>query len=410
MNSFRYAINEILKTYIVTIILIIQLGFCTVMVYKAVVLSDYYREIINGINYIESGRDIHALTLGNGEAVYMQRRCKNTDKVINYMKSQRGFKLAPITIVDSYIKDFKGGKTFESTEIRVNNKGNDRYLRSNSLAIGEGFFDAFNIRLSQGYLNDFYNYNNKQIPVILGDKYKKFYSIGSIIEGKSVVNEQYKVVGFLDKGQYFTLNGNNFHGSSIRNMDTFFLRPMLKDDQDKHISSYVFTFDKGSTDKDRVFNLIKEQGKKYDIQIDFANNIDEMKDYNKVIMTNININRLLLIITLSFVIVGTLVVFINKIDLRKKEFGVHILCGARLKDIGLTVFFEIIIISIMSLTLAFWYLIYSNTKIDDKVVDFSWMDFTITSLIVLCFMSLLALIPIRKLLKININTLVRGEE
>lgn len=411
MISLKYSIREILKTYKLSILLIILITFLTISIYNTITTKFYFNEKVRAMDFIESRGDIYGISLINGEEVYVKRQCKDTDKVINYIKSLKDVKSAIINNTELQIKSFNGDKEFRQDDNNFSMPSSLNYMYINSIEVGDTFFEGFDIKLSDGNKNNLFKNYNDGIPVVLGNAYKGIYSIGSIVDAMYYDEKiKFKVVGFLDKGQYFTTNGNNFNNLFIGNMDNFILIPIDKSIQNRDISSYSLIFDKNFKEKDKIFKDIQEEGKKYDIQISFSPLTAEIEGLNNTKKQELGIRLLFLFIIMIFSIVTLLVVFINKISIRKKEFGVHIMSGARLYDISKMVLIEFLIITLLSLILSGSYLLYQKLEIDSLYIEFNLIYYLLTCIIIIFIMILLSIVPIRKILNIDINTLVRGEE
>lgn len=410
MTSLKYALKEFSKSYIISIILIIQIAVCTITVYSIISKISYFYEKSKVISALESGKKIYSLNLKNGEEVYIKRQCKDTDKVINHMKKFFNGNIAYTGVYDAQFKSFKRDNQFKRKFQFQSTILEQGYVNVNSIAVGETFFDTLDIKLSDGNVEDLYKNIDSYIPVILGNSYKKVFSMGSKIDGidNNGKKIKYKVVGFLDANQYYTLNGNNFTPDLSENMNTFVILPEDKYNLDNDIASYIVAFNKGENNKEHILNSIINEGNKYDIQIEFYDGSNEVERYIKTVKHNISINVLFLIIILIFIIIGTVVVFSNKIALKTKEFGVHIMSGASLQDIALSIFIEFMLLSLFAITLSSVYLYFNTVTLNIVALEFNWIYFCITLISILIFMALLSFIPIRKILNINTSLLVRS--
>ncbi|MBO5037817.1 MAG: hypothetical protein J6D42_12160 [Clostridia bacterium] len=93
-------------------------------------------------------------------------------------------------------------------EYAMFNQNGESYERVYSYYISSNYLDYFKVKLSEGeyFKEEDYLYDNDYIPVLMGDKFKKYYSIGEEFypEYYKSDTKPFKVVGFVAPNQYFT--------------------------------------------------------------------------------------------------------------------------------------------------------------------------------------------------------------
>jgi hypothetical protein len=77
----------------------------------------------------------------------------------------------------------------------------------NMYYIDSEFLDFFNIKLIDGerFVEDDFLYENDMIPVLMGDSFRKYYTLGEEFSATdmSFKKKKFKVVGFIAKNQYY---------------------------------------------------------------------------------------------------------------------------------------------------------------------------------------------------------------
>ena len=107
--------------------------------------------------------------------------------------------------------------------------------------------------------------------------------------------------------------------------------------------------------------------------------------------------------------IGLIVIFSNRISIRRKEFSLHIMHGATFKDIYIRIFLEHIYPTILVIILAFIYLKDSKEQVVSDTITFNALAFAESSLILLLILLIIAIIPICNIKKHKLNYLIRGE-
>lgn len=102
----------------------------------------------------------------------------------------------------------KGGETHIEGHTGKDKNGNDiTYYRVNSVFVGEGIFDDFNLKMYEGswFSKNDYNYDNVNnsciANVVLGYEYKDYYKVGDIIDARPLWTncDKLKVIGILSQ-------------------------------------------------------------------------------------------------------------------------------------------------------------------------------------------------------------------
>lgn len=190
--------------------------------------------------------------------------------------------------------------------------------------------------------NEDIEYEGEYIPVILGYDYAEYYKVNDIFEDK------YKVIGILEEDSFYL---NPRWQGKVYNLDKTIMIPMnygtvgwggaflnqlnvLTEDQDVLNKITIKAFEEGLQ------------------EVTFRKMTDQLIYINNDMAVKIKIYLGIAFILLIMCIASEVSTLLNIIESRKKEFIIHIMCGAEKKDIyiriGLQIFIILLISSILS--------------------------------------------------------------
>ncbi len=125
-------------------------------------------------------------------------------------------------------------KEWEKEDISSGSYGlfySDNYSSFNALYIDPDYTDFFKFKLSEGnYFNEAdYLYESEYVPVLMGEDFKKYYSLGEVFEAQTFPLKlmKYKVVGFIAKDQYFVVANAP---SRVYKYDNYVVLPYIERD------------------------------------------------------------------------------------------------------------------------------------------------------------------------------------
>lgn len=219
----------------------------------------------------------------------------------------------------------------------------DNGHQADMLLVTPNFFSLFDIQKSFGENETEYD---EAVPTIMGSKFRKVFDVGDIYydsDGKA-----YIVKDFLDSNTYYVAPDES---KDLINLDKFILMPITIDD-DSDAIDYTATISECNfmADSDNVINAIIDKSNELGLYDFSSRNFTEQLD---VIVTDtkdeIFVNATFMFIILIFACIGIIANAIQFISNYSREFAIHMLCGARSRDIIFRVFFQIIIMMLISL-------------------------------------------------------------
>lgn len=408
MINLKYSIYEFIKKPKITFLLILQIFLCMLLTYNIIKITNYSQ--LKNIDVFKDfeNKKIYSLYSGSiqGETIFADKESSlNFEKYLNVNKDVENFYIGADMIP---LQNFKGIENFKSDILGedYHSLTENGYTKIKALNVGENFINALGYRVEQEYLEDFLNYfkNPKEyteyIPVLLGDSYKKIFSVDDIITTGN--NEHFKVVGFLEKDQYCSKIGS-FYPDNMENLNEFIIVP---DAIEGAISNNLLVFDNKSQEEiDRVLDDIIKKGEELGCLVSVNDPTEEIEIFNENINYEINVNKLLLIIVSIFVFIGITTIMLMKISRNEKEYSIHLLTGATILDIVLRTFYEVVLTVIISAVVLFGTIIYK-----DGLSLVSISNYGLSLLIFLGIAIILSIIPSVKILRYNLSYLIKGEE
>ena len=217
-----------------------------------------------------------------------------------------------------------------------------KYASSSVLGI-----NCYNALYITNYIQEFYNWNTikgrlfnnndidlkqKYIPVLLGHQYRNYYEIDEIIDGK------YIIVGVLDENAYYL---NPKWAGEVYSLKDSIIIPMTKQTLPwKGLFLNQLYLSADDTILEEIINNAKEIG----VNIKFRDL------QSQILMIQDDTNLLVVIYTIivfSILILSTVSIMAmlsQMILARKKEFAIHVMCGASLIDIYIRIILQVFLV------------------------------------------------------------------
>ncbi|GFP76673.1 ABC transporter permease [Clostridium fungisolvens] len=437
MLNFNYALSGLAKRKRFVLLSVFQLSVSLLFLYSSIYLSNQVSSGNNKILKLFDNKIIYKLQNKDDYYDIVYRNEGDTTKYEefdNYLKNSDKFKHISYGQSLVYILDFDGSSEFKPMYGGLTkSKDNISYEGLQSLVIDDRYLDIFPVRLDSGKVfqtNDYYkNINTTEItPIIMGSDYKERFKLNDIVKflENDVVKEA-KVVGFLDKDQYFIADQITFN--NLTSLNKFIIFPQRKlgieaynnveDDKLKiadykldvynHITSSLIIIDnKYKGQEDKIANEIAAKSREmkffnfkvYSVQKELDNFTQMFKDQNNIINT-------IFVIVLGVCSIGIISNTIYSLRSKYKEFAVHIMSGASLFDIAIRVFYEILVLAVISGYVSYWLIIGGQKA---GMIKFDVLTFIELQIFNLIIAVLISIVPIMDVMKVQLNTLLKGKE
>ena len=430
IKNINYAIDSIVDKLLFSIIIVIQLTASILFLYNGMLFTEKNSENIEKIERIFSTTNIFKVNnvdeLDNLFEVKLKEQ-NVLNKLIEFEKFLRNsdeftcirFNNDPIAI-----EKFNNSSEFTINTAQSLQSNGKAYIRVYALQGDESFFENFKFTLSEGRYFERKDFDTKEnIPVILGPDYINKYKVGDIIsfcDNISGDEKQMKVIGILSDDCYFYQK--TFSPSGIYNMNKYIIYPMQKYDnssigsgtvseeelRDRYISDFFSTMLISNNNEKYLQKLLQEKSNSlnlYNIEIRSGESL--LMNYKEMCKTQKQFSLAIFYIIFFFTSINMITSIAGYIQQRRKEFGVHIMCGATMGDLCQRIFFQILIL--MSLSFGFMLGINGilNKGTMNQVLDAKIL--LITGIICIFMVGLLSVIPLIKLNKMKINEIIKED-
>lgn len=423
--NFKYAFLNLCRKPVFTILTILQLIAACTLLYESYSYKTYYSTRINKMIQAYQDKNLYYMKVIS-QADFENVDRKSYEGFSSYLKDSRDFKYIAVFENGLYLNIGDKNGDFIMTYV-PETIGNEKYQMVYYLNVDSNFFKKFDFKVNKGRAfrnNDFNIGKDEPLPVILGDAYSGIYKTGDII--KSDIDGKLKnmeVIGFLDKGYYFSTYGT----SCMNNLDNYIIIPQqpiviqlskdpvqMKTNEDIYkgqLSNYCsFGYiEINETNKlNEISDSIISEAKKAGLTVKIVSLNDDVQNSVASAKEQVNSVNVLFIVILCFTSVGIITSVLYSISKQLKEFGVHIMQGAVLTDIAKRVLYEILFLFVTAFICTF---IIAATILKNKVIiTFNLYNLSIVFGIFLILALVLSVIPVIKVLRLSINDLVKGRE
>ena len=236
----------------------------------------------------------------------------------------------------------------------INNREGE-YSRLHAVYIGKDYLDHFNLVLSEGEYfkeNDYY-YEGDYIPVLMGSKYKQYYSLGEEFYAGLIGDKNYKkmkVVGFIAENQYYTTANDTYY---VYSYDTAILIPSIlrsADDLLNAFSDYRYLFGMRITGSfcvidEKKYDTVKKQIEDLIVLHDlddlfYVRKLRIQKELASNYKDQLVISIAVCIATLLFSLFSFIFTMLYKIDGNMKNYAIRMVVGETYGGIAFRYLFE----------------------------------------------------------------------
>jgi len=236
---------------------------------------------------------------------------------------------------------------------------NGSFSKLNTYFISSEYLDYFNVKLSEGayFEEDDYLYDKDYTPVLMGNSYRKYYSLGeefTVWTGKfNTVERTLKVVGFIAENQYYIPTNMAGIANPIYSYDNIILLPYIERSFSDLLGEYGSYFNLYATRINRAFFIVEPE-KYEDVknQIDallVQTGLDEIYETVKIrvekeLASNykdqLAISIVVCITTLLFSLFSFVFTMLYKIDGNMKNYAIRMVIGETRTGIAMRYLFE----------------------------------------------------------------------
>lgn len=189
----------------------------------------------------------------------------------------------------------------------------------------------------------------KILPAIAGTDFRHEYKKGDVIQGDS--GEQYRIVGFLKKGSYYAVPTQS---RNLESMDHALLMPVRVDLSDNvSIMEYLRYSQFAVKDRSELLGIEDMNRELHLMDSYFVSYRSQLQIVQNDILESMILFGGFGSVLFVFSILGICGMIIQLIRDYQYEYGVNLLCGAEIKDIFIRLVFQVSLLIVTGICMAF---------------------------------------------------------
>ena len=189
----------------------------------------------------------------------------------------------------------------------------------------------------------------KFLPAIAGADFRHEYKKGDVIQGDS--GEQYRIVGFLKKGSYYAVPTQS---RNLESMDHALLMPVRVDLSDNvSIMEYLRYSQFAVKDRSELLGIEDMNRELHLMDSYFVSYRSQLQIVQNDILESMILFGGFGSVLFVFSILGICGMIIQLIHDYQYEYGVNLLCGAEIKDIFIRLVFQVSLLIVTGICMAF---------------------------------------------------------
>lgn len=191
------------------------------------------------------------------------------------------------------------------------------------ISVSENFFQIFQLK-PEGDMDQFKKKSEGKIPVVLGSSFQKIYQLHDVIYDSN--HQAYEIEGFLEEGAYYIAPGERREPVYL---DQVILKLSEIDPEDSvDLLDYFVTTYYIIKDNDFMENVIEQSRDKDLMDLSINNFSFQMDAITGDIKDEMILNGSIMVILFIFCLIAMTGNVLQFISDAKREFAVHMMCGA----------------------------------------------------------------------------------
>ncbi len=375
--NIKYAYYGLVKKIPNTLSAIIQFSICFTFLYFIINQNTNISNEANRITSIFNGRDIYSVKMYDNFNTYSDNEKVNKFKILSEsLKTNPKITHVGYEDEEIHVQNFNGIDNFLASMSNLGDRKDYSWIRS--IKVDDKFMRNFKFEINQGRpfrIEDFNKRPNEATPVILGQNYKQKFKVNDEIKYKNRYGgdiRNLKVVGFL-KSNYYFVGSSNTNFEPI-NLDSYVIFPKqsventmsLKEDNAEFNmmkdvlklqnlkNSLIIINPDFKNDKDKIITEITKEVENLGLQNEIE--FKDLTNKNNALVNSFNSavkeHKIIVYMAIVFTSIGMICTSLNNIRKRDKEFGVHISCGCTKNDIAKRIFYEVSLVTAISLIIS----------------------------------------------------------
>ncbi len=205
------------------------------------------------------------------------------------------------------------------------------------MLVDQNFWTLFSLSCASGraFTETDFTTESSQIPIILGAGYSDVYAVGDVIDGT------YAVVGILEEKAFYLSPGTC--GDVLYLKDTVLVPLVIHEQTDFTRIEQTITSGTVVTKDTRCLSSIANKAKSIELyeEMEFISFADQLQRIVRDNMFAVYLMMTIQFMLLFFCVVCMISALLNFVESHKKEFAIHILCGAKHSDLSLRIALQV---------------------------------------------------------------------
>ena len=416
MNNLKYSLKTLINNPFLIILSLVQ--FTVIFLFLLIIINFYY--MVNSqtkvLEKFFKDKEYYAVQDKTDEDILFEQIFKKEEAPSNLMKfydfliNNEQFDF--IQFVDGNvlidpkfeINENNSNLFYSQTTPTINNKDKD-YSLLKSISVDKNFFQRVGISLEVNLENE--------SQVVLGDKFRDYVKLSEkIFVFDSSINEEVEkeVIGFLDKNTYFYSRSEGLILLDEYIIEFLSLNNIPNEILISHVDNIINNSFVVSEDIETSFALINDKSNELDLYTKLLPL--DMKEQSKAILYSIAEYRKIMVPSLICIIIFAFIsVTISLLNLIRKnlgEIGVHLSCGATIKDI----YIRYLLIDAFLIIIPFLFSMFLSNFILVNILGVSRIYMGVLILLVfilIAFFIGISILPIRYVKGIQLTKILKQE-
>lgn len=284
-------------------------------------------------------------------------------------------------------------------------------------SVDYAIYKLMNIKIEDGRgldSDDFRQIPNQPTPMLVSIVYKGIININDVLRSR-LDDKDYKVVGFFNENLNW-LDENDPVLNKLVPLNDKIITPYIIDTSGLAAAMKAQTYYLINNDNlpdSTIKNDINSIGKKFNLNVECKSLNDQLLEVTNSNKETIFYGMLVSIFIVIISCFGLSIIMYYSVNLRKREFGIRIMCGGSMNYLKSLIVGEILTLMIISFTIAQLILIKIRkvTTVSDSVVNLYNIKTTIVIfLFMILFTVITALLPVARINKLSPKELIGGIE
>ncbi|NLL72551.1 MAG: hypothetical protein GX237_03395 [Clostridiales bacterium] len=416
MNNLKYSLKTLINNPFLIILSLVQ--FTVIFLFLLIIINFYY--MVNSqtkvLEKFFKDKEYYAVQDKTDEDILFEQIFKkeeapsNLVKFYDFLINNEQFDF--IQFVDGNvlidpkfeINENNSNLFYSQTTPTINNKDKD-YSLLKSISVDKNFFQRVGISLEVNLENE--------SQVVLGDKFRDYVKLSEkIFVFDSSINEEVEkeVIGFLDKNTYFYSRSEGLILLDEYIIEFLSLNNIPNEILISHVDNIINNSFVVSEDIETSFALINDKSNELDLYTKLLPL--DMKEQSKAILYSIAEYRKIMVPSLICIIIFAFIsVTISLLNLIRKnlgEIGVHLSCGATIKDI----YIRYLLIDAFLIIIPFLFSMFLSNFILVNILGVSRIYMGVLILLVfilIAFFIGISILPIRYVKGIQLTKILKQE-